>query len=226
MTRRSPRLRGWLLRWHRRIGLGVVVLVLIVTVTGLLIQFAHSFGWDRTPVRAGWLKSLYGVETAPVHEGFRIGGDWYARVGDAFYRNETPLSDCDGTLMAVFYQGEELLVLCGASLSVLDAQGALLEVVPSPVTPLRGGVSAGALAISDGKDTWRWSTDLAGWEPANGEVEWRLPEPLPMPLAKQLSQQVPLPDMTVERVLLDLHAGRLFGAVGEWLVNLAGLGLL
>ncbi len=226
MTVRRARLRGWLLRWHRRIGLGVVLLVLMVTVTGLLIQLAHPLGWDRAAVRTGWLKSLYGIVTDPVTEGFYVGGHWYTRVGDELFRDDNAMSACTAPLHAVFQQDTDLLVLCGDSLSLFSGAGILLEQLPAPAVPEQVGVSEGMLTMQAGEKRWRWVTDTAEWEPLTLPAMPYRPQPLPQPLAESLSAAVPLPHITRERVLLDLHAGRLFGRIGEWLVTLSGLGLL
>ena len=51
------------------------------------------------------------------------------------------------------------------------------------------------------------------------------PVSLPPALRDALTARQPLPGISRERVLLDLHSGRLFGWPGVLLVDLIGIGL-
>ena len=58
--RRRPRLVGLLWRWHRRLGLLAALFVLVVAVTGIVLNHTSGLALDRRFVDWSWLNAVYG----------------------------------------------------------------------------------------------------------------------------------------------------------------------
>ncbi|NOQ69556.1 MAG: hypothetical protein GQ573_05565, partial [Gammaproteobacteria bacterium] len=48
--------------WHRRIGLVALSLVVILVITGIMLNHTESFKLDETYVNNSWLLDWYGIE--------------------------------------------------------------------------------------------------------------------------------------------------------------------
>ena len=214
------------LRWHRRLGLLVIVPILLLAVTGVLINLSGLFGWDRAPVRSDLLARLYGVPMQAPESAFRVNGHWFTLHNDTLMFDGAPTASCDGPLRgAVLYQ-DQPAVLCGEALLLLDAHGELLETLPGvPAGASALAVRDGALLVRAAGGPQRLDQRSGFWRAAaKAPADWPDPAPLPEHIRDAHRAHLALPGIHWERVLLDLHSGRLFGRVGVWVIN--GFGVL
>lgn len=216
----------WWIQWHRRIGAVVAVLVIFLAVTGVLINHSQALGWHRAPVHSATLAKLYQIPLQDLEQGFALDSRWIVQRGEQVLLDRQPVAECSAGLTGAALYQDMIAVLCVDELLLLDPQG-------QPVETLRGLPQPGrALALQDNALWVRSDSaifgfdDAAGvWQPVAPEhaPQWILPQPLPTPLKTALNADNPVPGLTRERVLLDLHSGRLFGTAGVWVVDAVGV---
>ncbi|MCW8196193.1 PepSY domain-containing protein [Proteobacteria bacterium 005FR1] len=224
---RRGRLRFLLWRWHRRIGLVSAAFVLLLAVTGILLNHSDSIGLDEAPLGPQWLNLFYSVDP-PSATSFETGHSlitqWGAR---ALYRNGEPLSDCRGELRGVldYYQYE--VVACEQELIILLAEsGAVVERVdpvrglPAPVERL--GMCPAGVCVQSGEQIRQLDADEVTWTPVavSAVSRWSTPVPTPDVVRDELVSQHVGQSISWERLLLDLHSGRLLGSWGVYLMDL------
>lgn len=226
--RRRPRLVGLLWRWHRRLGLFAALLAILLALTGIGLNHSMQWGLDQRFVEAPWLYSLYGEKRREL-PAYRAADRWLYRDAEGqVYVDAVALAPCQGELVGAQALDGLLYVACAGELLLATAEGVLVEsMTPSmglPL-PLEGvGQVEGRLALRAGGE-WRLADvdqlSFADPLPERAIIEELAPGSLPA----DLQSQIPLRDrwLSWERVLLDLHSGRLGGAVGVWLVDLAGV---
>jgi len=61
MTKRKPQ-RFTAFLWHRRIGLFALVLVVILAITGLMLNHTEKLGLAESYISREWLLNWYGIE--------------------------------------------------------------------------------------------------------------------------------------------------------------------
>ena len=214
----------WWVQWHRRIGAVVALLLLMLGVTGILINHGQYLGWDRQPVYSGVLARLYGIPQLPPLVGFAAGDHWIVQAGDQLYLDQVAIQSCGESLLGAVQLPEMLAVLCGTRLLLLDEQGELIEQVST--------LPAGGKALAQRDDQlllhaagglFGFDDESAQWHPLDVAVNPQQARKLPAELATFFAEHTPVPGLTRERVLLDLHSGRLFGRAGVLVVNLSGL---
>lgn len=233
--RKSFKLRSLLCRWHRRMGLAAALLVLVVSVTGIQLNHVDSLLWDQKPVRSTVLMSLYGVKT-PQISSFSVGSTWLSHLGaDHLYVNQSEAVGCRGKFVGALAYQQLIVAACGDEIILLTQDGDLIERigavynVPTPLEKIG--------LCPDIKEPEQLCLQSQGRiHHANIEqLRWPvLPDEkfvpstealLPAALRESLLEQHFSGGITWERVVLDLHSGRLFG-LGPWLMDLVAVLLI
>lgn len=199
--------------------------VLLLVVTGLLLNHTNDIGLDRAPLENRWLRAHYGLGNEEVDAeksaSYRLAG--YAlrmRDGQLWLGNER-LTDCS-QLIGVMEKQDQVLVVCSDRLVLLTPDGQMIDQADS----LRG-IPAGlsALAVQGDNIYLRRGDTSLGVNLADLSVH-------PVGEAPDVAWQsspaamnaAPVDAITWERVVLDLHSGRLFGRFGVFLVDLMAVG--
>ena len=214
----------WWIQWHRRIGAAIAVLVFLLAATGILINHSQQMGWHQAPVYSATLASLYHIPLPALESGFPAGEHWVVQQGQQVLLDRQVVAECSGGVQGATLWQDMIAVLCSDALLLLDAQGQLIETV-------RGlPESVSALALDGGKLVARGATanhvyadDTGAWAATSGALQWLPVQALPAELKTELNAHNPVPGLTRERVLLDLHSGRLFGDVGVLVVDIVGV---
>lgn len=227
--RRRPRLVGLLWRWHRRLGLLAALFVLLVASSGVVLNHTDGLGLDRRFVSWNWLTAAYG-DPASALSAFRLERHWLSRTASGVvYLDTREVAACRGELVGALQQGDLLLAACAEELLLVTARGELVESaiagtgLPVPVQSI--GLIDGEVALQVEGEWWLADLDRMAFSrrpPGGGaEMQQRLQARLPDDILREL----PVPDrwLTWERVLLDLHSGRLFGRLGVLWVDLVGV---
>ena len=233
MNRRARRFRRFVLVWHRRLGLAAAPFVLLLVVTGVLLNHTDRLGLDRRVAGGEWLLAWYGIDSAAPVEGFAVGASWVSQAGDRIWLDSAPVAESAAPLAGAVWSDSLVAAATSEAVYLFASDGALVEKavpvgVPAPLTGL-AGAEGGALVLRAAGGAWAGDIDLAEWRPLAGSAAlpvWARPEPLPPGVAAGIAQARRGAGLPWERVLLDLHSGRLFGALGPLIMDLAAVALL
>ena len=227
--RRHPRLVNWLWRWHRRLGLAAALFVLLLAGSGILLNHTADLGLERRFIEWPLLHRLYG-ERSGDRSAYQLGGRWLSRAADGtVYLDVQSVAPCRGDLVGAALQGAILVVACARELLLLTDDGDLIESVtastglPTPLTGV-GLVDAHQLAVQVG-DQWRLADleqiDFSARAAGGSLIRQLAPAPLPSVIRDALPDQAQW--LSWERLLLDVHSGRLAGRIGVLLVDAIGV---
>jgi hypothetical protein len=125
-----------------------------------------------------------------------------------------------------------ILVVAGSEeILLLDDSGQLIERQTwgrspgDPVTSI-GLLPNGNVIIKTNHGAWQPDADFIGWarvEDATADPDWSRAQPLPASLMQAVSRSYRGHGLSFERVLLDLHSGRFFGAFGVLVYDLVAI---
>jgi hypothetical protein len=224
-------LRPWLWRWHRRTGLAAAIILVLVTVTGVFLNHTSELSLQKKFVGQAWLLSLYGIPE-PELVSFELADT--SITGDEkgqLYRGVTSLASCRGGLVGASVYAAGFIVACQQELLFFDEQGRLAEKVsaiyglPTPVEQL--GKCAETLCIRTPKRMFELDIEQLSFVPVAGvRPVWSEPIQLLGPVREAIYAASREQGLSWERVMLDVHSGRLFGTLGVWVVDAAAIVLL
>ncbi|MEH6616890.1 MAG: PepSY-associated TM helix domain-containing protein [Porticoccus sp.] len=221
------------LRWHRRIGLSVVIMVIFLAITGLLLNHSPSLSLSKQTLQYQWLMDWYGFESdnaQPVeHHGFNMNEKWLSHSGhNELFLNGEPVANCRPPLLGAAQFQSLLLALCQDALVIITPEGELVEKLdqlsglPNGSTALQ--VVNQKILINADNQTVSFDIDTLEIKSAPPlQKGWSTSSPLPTQLAEQLDNSADRPGISLETLILDLHSGRFFGNAGVLFVDLVGL---
>lgn len=220
------------LLWHRYMGITVTLFAAMLVITGWLINHTEALKLDSRHVQADLILDWYGIQAPSEVLSFAVDGHWISQLGDRLYIDDKPLSGHYTRLVgAVSFAGLLTIALEG-QLLLLTEEGRMVERLGDAA-----GVPSGMQAIALGPDDtlliqaahgqYRTDSAFLAWQKSSIPTpDWVQPSPTPGQLRDQLVETYRGAILPWERVLLDLHSGRIFGWWGPWLIDLAGLLIL
>jgi len=216
-------------RWHRRIGLLCALLVLVLSVTGILLNHTSSLKLGSIKIHSAIIANLYGLPS-PEPVSIAIKEQWVSHDGfQQLYLQDKAIAQCAAPLLGAAQHHGLLHILCKDVLLLLSQEGELLEAI----TPVLG-LPANLQTLTQHKDQLLLKTttgvlnanlDTLQWLPSNEtSVQWPTLQAVPPQLSQAVNTEAPAIDL--EQLLLDLHSGRLFGSVGVLIMDMAAVLLI
>jgi len=225
------RLRSLFL-WHRYFGLSASLFVLVLASTGLLLNHTETLGLDSRYISSKTIHDWYGIKPPLDTVSFQAGGHWVSQLGDMLYLDNLKLTESTNGLIGFVLLRDFMVVAVEQELLLLSTAGKVIE-------HLKGihGVPAGMQAVGTDREgnfvvqgnhgNYVVDEDFIEWASSEaGEIKWSQPGKLPESLYEQLAELYRSSDLTVERVVLDMHSGRIVGNWGVFLMDGAALLML
>lgn len=215
--------------WHRYAGLVAALLAIWLAVTGIVLNHTDDLRLANNFVQQQWLLDAYHLHAPREIFGERIAGHWLAESSDRVYLDGRFVAH--GDVVGSAPTGFGFVVALRDRLQLYTADAVLVEEIVFTATSAElTGISPqpdGVLLVA-GQEQFLADSDFLLFErvePRTLKAKQPL-QALPEPLAQVIAQDVLHHALSWERVMLDLHAGRLFGTMGKWIADIAGVLLL
>lgn len=216
---------------HRYLGLLAALFVLLLAITGIILNHTETLRMDEKKINSNTILDWYGINTDIPENGYRAGTHWISHQNQSVFFDERLLDLSLGKLTGAVAM-EQFLVISGEDKVVLlTQQGELVDVMdrasglPDGKIQRLGFLNAQQLVMETEQGVSIASPDLLTWKKSEeNDFKWsqraKLPEALQTAMAKNWRGE----GVTLERLILDLHSGRLFGgSSGVLLMDLAAL---
>lgn len=216
-------------RWHRRLGIFTAVFVLLLAISGWLLNHTESFRLDDRHVGSTWLLDWYGIQPKQPPRSYAVGEHRVTQVDSHLYFDGRRVSSRVEDLVGGVRLDNLFVVATQETLYLLLESGQLVEQLGGAA-----GVPAGMQAIgTDAKNRliiraahgiYTTDLDTLEWKHIDVDaVDWSRASSAPSDHLEKVLQQYRGSGLSYERVLLDLHSGRVLGQGGVWLVDIIAL---
>ena len=214
--------------WHRYIGIGISIFVIILSVTGLLLNFSDSLKLNRVFASNSWLLGHYNIGTFPVTT-FSTNKQLVSQASSFIYLDGKYTLNLTDSLVGAIDLPPDLLLVTRTSMLLIDGNGQVIDEIGEysglPEHPLGVSVTQQGHPVIRGVNTyWKGSPELSAWQPLEGpHPKWVGPVNTPENINTSIQEHARSHEIHFERVLLDLHSGRLLGKWGQNLMSISAV---
>ena len=212
-------------KWHRKVGITAAFFVMLLVVTGLLLNHTDKLNLQNMFVKSNMLLDWYHIQPKGKVSGFLVNKHWVTQINSHIYFDRREVADHIDNLIGVVVLSDEFVVALDSSLLILTLSGELVEGlsgaegVPAGIKSI-GLSEEGELVIKAAHGDYLANLDTAEWQEEEGlAVNWSEPQEIPKDLYNQLLILYRGKGLPVERVILDIHSGRILGYAGVLLVD-------
>lgn len=216
-------------RWHGLAGASFVFFWLYLLFSGLLVNHSDMFGLYKHEIRCSWLSNWYEIPAAEPKEGYDLGKGYLSWDGDRWVLDDVFLSGSTGRPVGAVEAGGFNYVATATDLFLYHSDGELFEKREKqflPGHPILAIGKTGAdvvlqtpfgVYVSEDKKNWK-KTSVTG-------ITWSYLQDLPVE-ARARSAEVLAPGVPLQRVIQDIHSGRIFGRYAVWFLDVISLALV
>lgn len=207
--------------------MGATIFIVILCVTGFLLLHTEELRIQERLVSNESLLDLYNIQPESPPRTYYAGKKWVAQIDDQVYFELTILSPNHEILKGATMAMGIYVLAYENSIDLLTGNGELIERltelhgVPKGIENI-GGTSGDEVYLKTDKGYFISNQDLAVWEDAaQSDVTWSTQEKAPRSYTDQLLELYRGKGLPLERVITDLHSGRIFGKFGVWIVDIS-----
>ncbi len=234
MTNRKPH-RFTAFLWHRRIGLFALVLVIILAITGIMLNHTEKLNLDNTFINNSLLLNWYGIIPKDEPVSFRIESDTQSHVistwNKQLFFDDTTITNIEQTMHGAIGVEQFIVVALDNEIILLSYDGEFIERVSTSISfsnIQRLGMKYKRPVIETSEPLYYMADEhILDWDVIiNEDIEWTEQYELNDDEREQLLVAYRGNGLKLERVILDLHSGRIFGSYGVYLMDAAAIALL
>ena len=215
---------------HRSMGAIVAIFVLMLATTGILLNHTSDLDLDKQYLTSDWLLNHYGINNVDADTVYLLDRHTISQFGTQVFVDATPVTQSELAILGGIIIDDLMVLATEDALLLFTPEGEFIERmgesvgVPSMIQNI--GLFHGDPVVQTRNGMWRSDFMLDQWEQLslNG-VGWSEPQAMPTSVKDELSTFFRGKGVTIERVILDIHNGRILGQYGAWFADLVG-GLL
>lgn len=234
MTKRKQK-RFTAFLWHRRVGLLALVLVIILAITGIMLNHTEKFKLDETYINNSLLLDWYGIRPKDEPVSFLVSNDKESHVISAWnnqlFFDDTVITNLEQTIHGAIGAEQFIVVALDNEIILLSYEGEMIERVSTSISfsnIQRLGMKYKRPVIETSEPLYYMADEhILDWDIIiNEDIKWTEIYSLDDDEFEKLLVAYRGNGLKLERVILDLHSGRIFGNAGVYLMDAAAIALL
>ena len=235
--------KTWIMRlffWHRYIGIFIAFFVVLLSITGILLNHTEAFSLDSRYISSSFLLRFYGIESAELKSSYAVNNkeeiQWVSEFGDALFLQNKRLH-CDPPLKGAIKTDSLLVVANNKQLCLFMPNGDLVDRLSLPQNdqqPLiqiqRIALIENQLILASHHHFYQTDTAFSHLQVLDDasiidsdRLAWATVQPLDQKIHQNLQQQYHGQGLSWERVIQDFHSGRIFGSIGVYFMDIVAL---
>ncbi len=219
-------------QWHRYIGVSIAVFIIILALTGIMLNHTERLELDKQYIQSNWLLNHYGIIAPQNVISFHVGKHWVSLWADKLFLDDHVIDELSNHLIGAVYYQNMVIIADRNSLFAYTNQGELVERmtgsngVPEGIEAI-GITSNYKLALRTENSIYTSNEEFVIWQktPVADSV-WSGAASLPHILYQKILERYRGKGLKLERVILDLHSGRFLGHGGVFFMDLVAIFML
>jgi len=134
--RKNKRFTAFL--WHRRVGLLALALVIILAITGIMLNHTERFKLDETYVSSSWLLGWYGIEPVDKPISFRVSNKDNDHIISAWehqlFFDDTAITTLQQTMHGAIAAEQFIVIALDNEIILLSYEGEFIERVSTSIS--------------------------------------------------------------------------------------------
>jgi hypothetical protein len=228
---RTRRRRG-LRVLHRWVGIGAALFLLLLALTGVLLNHSASLGLDRRSLAWPWLLEHYGIAGPTAITSFAAAGRRVSFADGRLYLDRAFVSLAIDELRGAVAIADKIAVASSDEILLLDPSGDVIDrnavglYLPGPIDAVAAGDGLVWLQSSGMVFEYELASGIVTRAPADdASPMWVRASAVPEENRSTIERDYRGAGLSAERVLADLHSGRLVGVSGVIVMDLAAIAL-
>lgn len=214
--------------WHRRLGLMALLLVFILSISGIMLNHTEALHLDERSISSDFILDWYGINPTGTAKNYSTEHFWVSQWDQQLFINGKRFYTHHENLRGVVETDDMLAIALQHAILLADHDGDIIEFIPfNAVAPIAQiGSTGNAIALMDEGNIFylsdshishfkQQSVQNTNWSSASEPSDKQL---------TQLKQAYRGQGLNLERIILDLHSGRLFHP--DWGVYIMDLSAL
>lgn len=233
------------IKLHRWLGLFSLLFIILLSSTGILLNHTEELSLDEQSVQSHWLQSLYGIKMPKQQNYQKLDNTWVVQLGQQIYYNQLALTDESSSLIFAYQTAEFSVLIFQEAVYLVTFEGELIERLdhnnglPTPISNV--------LAMENEKEenkkkeskkSYLIYADQKWYSNDENYMTWSINEHVkksvnlvrlnkPEQAIQAIYRNLYLGNsLTLERVILDMHSGRLLGMIGVYFMDVVALILI
>lgn len=216
---------------HRKIEPIIALFVLLLAVTGLLLNNSSNLQLDKRYLTWDWLLQHYQITHVDPDVVYLLGHRTISQFGSEVFVDAKPVTHVDRPLLGGVMLDDLIVLATDDALILLSHDGEFIErmggAMGIPPNIQNIGLFRGEAVLQTYNGLWRSDFLLDQWERISVQgVGWSLPLPMPESVEAALATYFHGQGVSVERFVSDIRNGRIVNIVGSYLADLISIVLI
>lgn len=215
-------------KWHRTIGISSAIFMILLATSGILLNYTEQIGLNTIHITNKRLLDWYNIQ-APSSKSFTTQRHWITQIGSQLYFNQSKIIDhiTENLIGAVSTQ-DGITIALDKTFLLLTENGEIIEKIPDldclPATRKSIGTATKGIIIRTTQGDYLIDLDQQHCDRTDHlAIDIARPSQLPPPLHAELTQLYRGHGLSLEKLIIDIHSGRILGQAGILLVDFMAL---
>jgi len=204
--------------WHRRIGVLSALFVLLLSITGIALNHTDLLRLSQQSIKSQWLLDHYGIKPPTDLRFYQIPN--VTVMDNLVWFDKNMLVEVSGRIIAVVKLNSHIAIVMEDQLYLYNEQGLLVDHIDTnlglPRDIQQVNIKNNILTLKTKHGYWASDEQLLSWHEIllNNEPKWVLSSGMSIQQKEVYKLYFRAQFLTLERIILDAHSGRIFGTIG------------
>ncbi len=216
--------------WHRRLGIIAAFFLIFLSLSGIALNHTETLSLGHKPIKSSLLLDFYGIQK-PSDVRFYL-NDKLAVTNNIVWLNHHKILETQMPVVSAGLFSSMILIVTENQLYLFDQHGQMLDALdsasglPENIKALHIGVQN--IILLSGNGYYQTDQDLFDWQEIQPLTEpvWQRKTVPENEDYQQLILNYRAQFLTLERIIVDAHSGRIFGLFGVIMMDIMAILLI